>query len=400
MRPNRSLRIPPIPHDLVIYILGYLSESKETLSSCSLVCRAWRDATQPSFFKIISLTTSDRLSYLENLLASDSSFAPWIHELQIDTRVNGGPLIDPDSWLYRLSESLSNELVNLRHFHLRHLYESGRSAPATTSAPQTHNRNTSRDTVLAHLGAFSSVTKVTLEDAHLTSHTLFEMLSSFPHLDDLHIRNFHRAESTASLQSPLITNKLSLKSIHVYMRLNPYDMTSQLFRWLATTNTVRTLRHATIHGVGDVTARGAANFLADMTALESLDFMFAPEGSVRGAENFGSSMAEHFDFSSNTQLQEVTLRNPHDPLTVDFLEKLSVTNVHSLRMFVRSHPDPQNELAVLGALDICFRPGTFRMLREIVLVCPEQWVSELERHGATFPAAERRGILRRIVIPT
>lgn len=276
---------PPIPHDLVILILTFLEGDRAALAASSLVSRSWRDAAQPHFFRSITLTSLERLQYLEDLIESGHIVAHWITELQIDTCVNAGPLIDKSSWIYPLSSNLSSKLVGLRHIHLRHLYQ-------TTPSDD--------DPSLAPLGAFSTVTRVTVEDCHLTGHTLFELLGSFTNLEDLQVRNFHYVEGGPRHTQP--NNSLSLRNITVYIGTNPFDNLSPLLRWLAKTNSVKTISSARIVGVGGATVLGISVFLKELTELETLDVQFADSDAVRGTGNARKYTVFLFDHSCLTVL--------------------------------------------------------------------------------------------------
>ncbi|KAK0241278.1 hypothetical protein EDD85DRAFT_394711 [Armillaria nabsnona] len=72
----------PIPPELVLEIVTYISGCRDDLRACCLVCRAWRQLAQPFIFSELSLSLESHCR------PWNQKFATYPHLVQYVTRLN------------------------------------------------------------------------------------------------------------------------------------------------------------------------------------------------------------------------------------------------------------------------------------------------------------------------
>lgn len=72
--------IPALPPELIDIIVGNVHFDKESLSNCSLVCKAWLSSSRPHIFHTITLP---RYELIVNLSSPNSGIAPYVRRLHI-----------------------------------------------------------------------------------------------------------------------------------------------------------------------------------------------------------------------------------------------------------------------------------------------------------------------------
>jgi hypothetical protein len=79
---------PPLPPEIAMYIVGYLSDCPKSLTTCSRVCRDWLAISRPHVFHRITFVLNGRGVYkrvrtLHNIIEQCPSIALYILELSI-----------------------------------------------------------------------------------------------------------------------------------------------------------------------------------------------------------------------------------------------------------------------------------------------------------------------------
>ena len=93
-----------LPIELVEKIIKLASGPSDglTAASCALVCRLWRDASRPCVFERIKLTSDDRLSAFEELVARDGSIGPLVRTLVVQPFPQLATV--PSLWIVRFAK--------------------------------------------------------------------------------------------------------------------------------------------------------------------------------------------------------------------------------------------------------------------------------------------------------
>ena len=73
---------PPLPHELSDHIIDFLHDDRQTLSACSLTCRAWLATAR--FHRFSTTTVRGRLQPFLDLLECSPDIAPYVHVLHLN----------------------------------------------------------------------------------------------------------------------------------------------------------------------------------------------------------------------------------------------------------------------------------------------------------------------------
>lgn len=217
-----SLRLPP---EIIRQIVSLVSEDKETLLACALVCHEWLFDSRAFLFRDIHIRSQETLSsFVSNVLRSERVH-PWltsIHHLSLGFLKNG-----METFMVEISEHLSN-LHTMKW---------------TNFTPQTASFHAD---LFPALGQFAFLHQLKLAFCMFPSFgDLKNVVVALPYLSSLTIDQVDWNDSIgdsmpSSLTSPQLRPRLS--KLAITPAPHQRARSDALFHWLSTTPTRSTLR--------------------------------------------------------------------------------------------------------------------------------------------------------------
>ncbi|TCD68522.1 hypothetical protein EIP91_010578 [Steccherinum ochraceum] len=365
----RARPLPELPHDVVLYVVKHLQDDSLSLKACTFVNRTWREAAQPLMFRSIAVTGPTRLLQLEKLATDTPSVTSWIKRLDIDRSLTDRGISIPGSqhpsWFFDLGSKLADKLHNLTVLHFSHVTDD-------TLKPTPG--------FFHFISVFKQVKHVTFDDCNFTDPVFFAFIASFPGLEHLRIRNHHRHAVVGPDVPYLFLPKL--RSLRVELPFNAFDTIIPFLLWLGGTQSVYTLRSVSFQNVSgtlpmDGSKRVAAHvgdLLQKCVHLEHLALTAVDKNEASRVES-DAAFVSHFNFSHNTRLHTISLKDPADGAIIPLLLKttIDIRNINIILDAPPSTPTPpdgfvENHSAIVSLLET----PAFAGVREVKVVNPKK----------------------------
>ncbi|KZT04669.1 uncharacterized protein LAESUDRAFT_727847 [Laetiporus sulphureus 93-53] len=374
-----------MPFELLSQIVRYLLKDSAAVKAFSQTCHSWNAAGKPALFHAVTLDSVERLEELCSLTDNNPAIATWIHEIHLNCDALYGEAEDASpALIFAFVDILQGKLENLQTLALNNL--------------SSFRGYASRD-FFNKLSQFSTVTSLTFRRCTLPVDVWNPLISSFPHLSDLHVHSLSFNHSSEGIW-------VELQNFPRCSRIPPItsfrchsvnrDMHMRLFgRWFQESMHSPTLRTVSIYIFHHWELEELGQFLRWLgDSLENLEILFL---TMKGQALSYSAIKRCMKLSTCTQIRTLRLHDPGHRSVHFFLLCVPAANLRRMDFTLTFYrPELLKSTVDCAQLDAMLTGKTYRGLETVCFT----YVGPLSRDmverevRSRFPKLSKRVVIQ------